>query len=70
MHPRETFRRAILAGSAAIIIGHNHPSGEADPLGEDMKVTKTMVDFGKLLGIDMLDHVIFTKDDYLALKRR
>lgn len=62
VHPRETFRRAVVAGSASIIIAHNHPSGEADPSDEDTKVTKQMFEAGNILGITMLDHVIFTKD--------
>ncbi len=67
-HPRETFRRAIIAGSAAIILAHNHPSGEVDPSDEDIKVTKTMFEAGELLGIHMLDHIIFTKDSYFSLR--
>ncbi len=68
VHPRETFRRAVMAGSAAIIIAHNHPSGEPDPSDEDTKLTKHIFEAGKLLGIDMLDHVIFTKDNYWSFK--
>lgn len=68
VHPRETFRRAISAGSAAIIIAHNHPSGEADPCDEDTKITKMIFEAGKILGIDMLDHIVFTKDRYFSFK--
>jgi DNA repair protein RadC len=68
VHPRETFRRAVIAGSAAIIIAHNHPSGETDPSDEDTKVTKVMFEAGQLLGISMLDHIIFTKDNYYSFK--
>jgi DNA repair protein RadC len=68
VHPRETFRRAIIAGSATIIIAHNHPSGETEPSVEDTKVTKIMVEAGQLLGIAMLDHIIFTKDKYFSFK--
>jgi DNA repair protein RadC len=68
VHPRETFRRAISAGSAAIILAHNHPSGEVDPSDEDIKVTKTMFEAGELLGIQMLDHIIFTKDSYFSFR--
>ena len=67
-HPRETFRRAVIAGSYAIIIAHNHPSGEIDPSDEDMKVTRAMLDAGNILGITMLDHIIFTKDHYFSFK--
>jgi DNA repair protein RadC len=68
VHPRETFRRAVISGSAAIIIAHNHPSGETDPSDEDMKVTKLMLEAGQILGITMLDHIIFTKDTYFSFK--
>ena len=62
VHPRETFRRAVIAGAASIIIAHNHPSGEADPSDEDTKVTKLIFEAGNILGITMLDHIIFTND--------
>jgi DNA repair protein RadC len=68
VHPRETFRRAIVEGAASIIIAHNHPSGETEPSDEDTKVTKQMFEAGNLLGISMLDHIIFTKDDYFNFK--
>ena len=58
-----------MAGAASIIIAHNHPSGEVDPSDEDMKVTRVMLDAGNILGITMLDHIIFTKDDYFSFKR-
>src|SRR4051794_7142106 len=61
VHPRETFRRAVIHGSDSIIVGHNHPSGEPDPSDEDMKVTKALFDAGKVLGIKMLDHIVFTE---------
>jgi len=60
VHPREMFRRAISQGSYAIIIAHNHPSGEVDPSDEDSRVTKLMVDAGNVIGIGMLDHIVFS----------
>ncbi len=69
MHPRETFRRAIVEGAAFIIIAYNHPSGECDPSDEeDTKVTKGMFEAGEILGIKMLDHIIFSKDDYYSFR--
>jgi DNA repair protein RadC len=68
VHPRETFRRAVIAGAASIIIAHNHPSGEADPSDEDTKITQLMFDAGNLLGITMLDHIIFTNDNYFSFR--
>jgi DNA repair protein RadC len=69
VHPRETFRRAVIAGSSSIIIAHNHPSGDVEPSDEDMKVTRAMFDAGNILGITMLDHIIFTPDDYFSFKK-
>jgi DNA repair protein RadC len=68
VHPRETFRRAVLAGSTSIIIAHNHPSGDVEPSDEDTKVTKLIFEAGQLLGITMLDHIIFTKDSYFSFR--
>jgi DNA repair protein RadC len=61
VHPRETYRRAVVEGAASIIIAHNHPSGEADPSDDDLKITKQIFEAGQILGITMLDHIIFTK---------
>ena len=60
VHPRETFRLAILKGVAAIFIAHNHPGGCSQPSREDKIITKRLVEAGKILGIDVLDHVIIT----------
>ena len=56
--PREVFKPAILANAASIICGHNHPSGDPQPSREDRAITTKLVDAGKLLGIEVLDHVI------------
>ena len=69
VHPRETFRRAVIQGSASIIVAHNHPSGEVDPSDADTKTTKILLDAGELLGISMLDHIIFAKDKFFSFKR-
>jgi DNA repair protein RadC len=68
VHPRETFRRAVMQGSASILVGHNHPSGECDPSPEDTKVTKLLFDAGQLLGITFLDHLIFTSASFFSFK--
>jgi DNA repair protein RadC len=68
VHPRETFRRAVLQGSASIIVAHNHPSGEVDPSDEDTKVTKLLFEAGNILGIKMLDHVIFSKGKFFTFR--
>ncbi len=58
VHPRECLKAAILANAAAMIVGHNHPSGACDPSREDRALTTRLVAAGKLLGIEILDHVI------------
>ena len=69
VHPRETFRRAIMQGSARIIVAHNHPSGEVDPSDTDTETTKKLLAAGELLGIRMQDHIIFAKDKFFSFKR-
>lgn len=68
IHPRETFEVAIKNHAAAIIICHNHPSGELKPSEDDLIVTKNLVKAGKLLGIELSDHLIITKDSYFSFK--
>jgi DNA repair protein RadC len=58
VHPREVYKVAILRNAAAIICGHNHPSGDCQPSREDRALTQRLVEAGKLLGIAVLDHVI------------
>src|SRR6266478_10058457 len=58
VHPRETFKPAILSNCAALILAHNHPSGNCQPSREDRALTQRLVEAGKLLGIAILDHVI------------
>ena len=58
VHPREVFKVAILSNAAAILCGHNHPSGDPQPSQEDRSLTRRLVQAGKVLGIEVLDHVI------------
>src|SRR5689334_9544053 len=58
VHPRDVFRSAITANAAAIVIAHNHPSGDPTPSEADIKVTRDLIRAGQLLKIDVLDHVI------------
>lgn len=67
IHPREVFRPGIESGAAAVILAHNHPSGEAAPSAEDVKITQQLVQAGKILGIRVLDHVIITKDAFASV---
>jgi DNA repair protein RadC len=61
MHPRETFKLAIKDNAYAIILVHNHPSGDPQPSEEDKEITKRLIDAGKIIGIHVLDHVIIGK---------
>jgi len=70
IHPRETFEAAIKNHAAAIIICHNHPSGELKPSEDDLIITQNLVKAGKLLGIDVSDHLIITKEGYFSFKER
>ena len=70
VHPREVFRPAILASAAGVILAHNHPSGCLDPSDEDLALNKRLINGGKLIGIDVLDHVIVTKDTFTSCKQR
>ena len=63
IHPRELFRPAIMKRANQIIILHNHPSGEADPSEDDIMTTERMKKAGGILGIEVLDHIIFTKKE-------
>ncbi len=67
IHAREVFRPAIECNAAAIILAHNHPSGEVAPSKEDSAVTVDLVRAGKILGITILDHVIITKDSFASV---
>jgi DNA repair protein RadC len=68
VHPRETFRRAVVEGAASLIVAHNHPSGETQPSAEDLNTSRRLVEAGRLLDIAVLDHLIFTPDSYTSLK--
>ena len=68
VHPREVFKAAILNNAASIILCHNHPSGDPDPSKDDIALTKRFVDSGKLLGIEVLDHVIIGANNDYSLK--
>jgi DNA repair protein RadC len=70
VHPREVMKVAILSNSASIIVAHNHPSGHCEPSREDIEVTKRLVEAGRVIGIDVLDHLIVCPERYLSLKEK
>lgn len=70
VHPREVFTEAIKKSSASIIVSHNHPSGDPTPSGEDINLTHRLSECGKLLGIELLDHIIIGNGSYISLKEK
>lgn len=70
VHPRELFKNPIKRSSAALILVHNHPSGDPTPSKEDIEVTKRLSEAGKLLGIEILDHIIIGDQKYISLKEK
>jgi DNA repair protein RadC len=70
VHPREVFKPAVLANAAALILVHNHPSGNPEPSAEDRAITQRLRQAGELLGIRVLDHVIIGDDDFVSLAER
>lgn len=69
-HPREVFRGAIVSTAAAIIIAHNHPSENTEPSREDLDITKQLVEAGKIIGIQVHDHIIIAGDSFTSLASR
>ncbi len=63
VHPREVFREAVRCGAAAVILAHNHPSGDPAPSTEDMRMTRQLIEAGGVMDIKVLDHVILGKSD-------
>lgn len=70
VHPREVFLAAIRRHCASIICLHNHPSGDPNPSPEDREVTRRLVEAGKILGIDVLDHIIIGDQRYVSMKEK
>ena len=70
VRPAEVFRPAIVESAPSIVISHNHPSGDPTPSPEDVKITRELVEGGKLLGIDVMDHIVIAGDRYVSLKEK
>ena len=64
VHPREVFKKAILNNSSHVILAHNHPSGDSAPSEDDVVTTRRLVDAGRILGIDVVDHLVVTRENY------
>ena len=68
VEPRTVFRGALLTGASAVIVAHNHPSGDLTPSTEDIDITDKLKEAGKILGIPVVDHVIVSREGYLSIK--
>jgi DNA repair protein RadC len=70
VHPREIYREAVKRSAAAIICSHNHPSGVPTPSPEDIEVTNRLLEAGKIIGVDLLDHVIIGDHQFISMKEK
>ncbi|EEL49111.1 RadC family protein [Bacillus cereus] len=70
VHPREVFKEAFRRAAASIICLHNHPSGDPTPSREDIEVTKRLVNCGRIIGIEILDHIIIGDHKFVSLKEK
>ena len=70
VHPREVFAEAIKNKAASVIFAHNHPSGDPEPSEEDLAITKRLTEAGKILGIEIVDHIIAGKSGYFSFKEK
>ncbi|MBB6214902.1 DNA repair protein RadC [Anaerosolibacter carboniphilus] len=70
VHPREVFITAIKKSAASVVLLHNHPSGNPQPSKEDISITKRLAEAGKIIGIDVIDHIIIGNGTYTSLKEK
>lgn len=70
VHPREVFKAAILSNSASIIVFHNHPSGDPYPSSEDISITTRLKECGKIIGIELIDHIIIGTNNFVSIKEK
>jgi DNA repair protein RadC len=70
VHPREVFRGAIMDSAASIIIAHNHPSGSLEPSSQDISITTQLKEAGQIVGIQVIDHIIVSKNGFLSFRER
>jgi len=70
VHPREVFAEAIKNKAASVVFAHNHPSGDPEPSEDDLEITKQLTESGKILGIEVIDHIIITKTGFISFKEK
>jgi DNA repair protein RadC len=70
VHPREVFEPAVKNLAAQVIVAHNHPSGDPEPSEDDLTINKRLVEAGKILGIEVIDHIVVSKSGYFSFKEQ
>lgn len=70
VHPREVFKEAIAHSAASVVLAHNHPSGDPEPSEDDLIITKRLKEAGKILGIDVIDHIIISRNSFFSFKTK
>ena len=70
VHPREVFEPAVKNLAAQIIVAHNHPSGDTEPSEDDLTINKRLIEAGKILGIEVMDHIVVSKSGYFSFKEK
>jgi len=70
VHPREIFKDAVTHNAASVVLVHNHPSGDPEPSEDDIKITKQLVEAGKIMGIEVVDHLIIGNDSFTSFKEK
>jgi DNA repair protein RadC len=70
VHPREVFQEAVVSRAAALVLFHNHPSGDPEPSAEDLALTRRLAAAGSLMGIEILDHLVLGAGRFVSLKQR
>lgn len=70
VHPREVFKPAISLSAASIVLAHNHPSGDPTPSEEDLAITRRLHEAGRMLGIELVDHVVVARDSFVSMRER
>jgi DNA repair protein RadC len=70
VHPREVFKDAIMHSAASVILAHNHPSGDPEPSEDDLKITRKLVESGKILGVEVIDHIIIGKTNFYSFREK
>lgn len=70
VHPREVFKGAITHNAHSVVLAHNHPSGDSEPSEDDLTITRRLAEAGKILGIEVLDHIIIAKNGFFSFKEK